>query len=188
MSHSTQDDPRSKEASQLPIYLSGIAMTAAFVGAVWLDSLLGVTAWWQMKLALIGLAGLILLPVWFNERRGTAARMLGAFTVSVLVLGAVELTPVKPFHLFEQDVESGMLRAEVFTSLERRFPEGGRFRRPVFGAGDGEPVLYPPPDMASTPDETIHFTLDPSDSRYDSEWFVVYLQEGRVVGEDYSGD
>lgn len=184
----SEDAPIPKEGSRLLVLVTAAALAALLVGAAWFDHAFGVTAFWQVPVALALLAGLLVLPLALAGRRGAALLLWSGFAVAVAVLAAVSTSPVKPFLRLARDVEPGMPRHAVYAAMERRFPEERRFRQPAVAVRDGSPVLHPPPDMSAAPDETIQFTLDPDDGRYNAEWFIVYLHEGIVVGEDYSGD
>lgn len=179
---------RAETSRRTLLALAVTALAVLLAGLVFFDYILGVTVFWQAQLAAVAFAGLVILPVVLDGGRNAAALLFAVFIVSLMILSVAELTAVKPFMRFSHDVAPGISRAEVMSSLEQRFPDGGRFRRPVLGVGDGAPVIFPPPDMVTQADETLHFTLDPTDWRFDSEWFIVYLRDGRVVGEDYSGD
>lgn len=92
----------------------------------------------------------------------------------VVILGIVDLSPVKPFRRFYFDLRPGQSKASVLETLARHFPVDGWFDRPAV-------------DRGST-DQILTLTLDPHDGHYDSEFIYVFLKDGRVSGKEHSGD
>lgn len=168
--------------------LTALALSALLAGFAWADYQTGLGMVWWVQLYFAVIACLIALPAMRYGERRAALIMVAIVGLGLLGLGRLDTMARKPFMRFADDVHAGMARHEVLARLDTRFPPGGRFPRPQLAGGDGSPVMYPPPEMAAPADETLFFTLDPDDGRFNSEWFVVYLREGRVVGEDYSAD
>jgi hypothetical protein len=114
---------------------------------------------------------------WTGRRffRSNAVLAAGlALACSFLVVRFVELNPAKPFRAFYLELYEGQDVPSVLAALDRHFPAGGRFARPVF---------------ARLPtDQVLTLTLDPHAADYDWEFVFVYLQDGRLSRKSYSMD
>jgi len=106
------------------------------------------------------------------------SRLCGAMGVvaagCILVLHAVDFTPVKPFTRFYAAIETGMPEPQVLELLDKHFPEDGRFKTPVF--------------RRSEQNDRLGSVLDPQDGRYNAEMITIGLRDGRVVRKEYFPD
>jgi hypothetical protein len=102
----------------------------------------------------------------------------------------IDLTPRKPFMRFYHNITIGMQVDQVQSLFNQHFPPDGKFRQPTWGFGDGSPVTPNDndPHLADRPNQSLHYTLDPNDGRFNSEWLVVYFKDGQVVGAEYLPD
>jgi hypothetical protein len=147
-----------------------------------LAGLVYLTWMWEVVLGLVAhvvilgafiLFGLVLAAVVYRRQRSWLALGFGAIaTVAILLLHAVDLSPVKPYRRFFDSIQIGMTPAEVRSLLDREFPGDGRFRVP----------------HAQFTADRIFFNLDLSDGRYNAESIQFPLRDGRVAGKEYLGD
>jgi hypothetical protein len=114
---------------------------------------------------------------WFGKKffRSRVVLVAGlALGCAFLVVRFLELNPAKPFRAFYLELYEGQDVPSVLAALDRHFPAGGRFARPIL--------------QRRSTDEVLAFTLDPQDADYDSEFLHVFLKDGRLSRKSYSGD
>jgi hypothetical protein len=149
-----------------------------------------VSLFWQFYLVMACFTLLLSLPGLLSPQRKPTVWLFLSFTLGLFALHFLAVSPVKPFMQFQRDITSGMTIQEVQGLFSQRFPESGRFRQPEWVLGDGSPVTpYDnEPHLVSTPNQSLHYTLDPTDGRCNAEWLIVYFQDGKAVGTEYLGD
>lgn len=167
-----------------------LLLSSIFAFISLLDSAYAVSLSWVFCFGVASLALFLILPGYLLWQRKKALWLFAIFGLSLVVLHFIALTPVKPFTKFHNDVTNGMTGSEVQLLLTQHFPQSGKFRRPVprftpvssfLRTNDG-------PRLSDTPNQTLQYTLDPSDGRYNAECVMIYLKDDRVVGTQYLGD
>jgi hypothetical protein len=112
-----------------------------------------------------------------------------SFNFGLLLLHFLVLSPVKPFMQFQRDITNGMTVQQVQRLCIQRFPKGGRFRQPEWSLGYASSLNdHGKQYLVGTPDQSLHYILDPTDGRYDAESLSVYFRDGKAVGTTYLGD
>ena len=167
-----------------------VLLVGLLLFALTLDRIFAVSMFWQFNLIAVSLILLITLPRFLLTRHKETLWLFLIVAVLLFTLRFIDLTPRKPFLRFYQDITIGMHADQIQLLLNQHFPPDGKFRQPAWGIGDGSPVTpYDnKPNLTDTPDQSLHYTLDPHDGRFDSEWLVVYLKDGQVVGTEYLPD
>ena len=175
--------------SKIPLAELALLM-ALLLFALILDQVFAVSLLWQFNLAALFLILLITLPRFLLTQRKETLWLLLIFAGFLLSLRFVDLTPRKPFLRFYHNITIGMQVDQLQLLFKQHFPPDGKFRQPVWDFGDGSPVTpYDnEPQLADKPNQSLHYTLDPDDGRFNSEWLVVYFKDGQVVGTEYLPD
>lgn len=150
----------------------GFGLASIFALLAIFDSLDAVTLEWLALAVAILLAGCALL---IGAKASHASRVLVGclFLGALMILRAVELSPVKPFRVFYHELSSGLSRSEVESRVQRHFAANGRYRAP---------------EMRTLPDGSMLLTLDPSDGRYNAEILHLSFRDGRLSAATYSPD
>ena len=150
----------------------GLMFLALLAMALFLEYIAALTLYAQ-ALTLFAAIGVGFGALFFLAgRRGVVLALTALYLAALLVLRFVELSPVKPFRAFYENVQPGMSRVDVLSELAQRFPEPGRYPRPT--AGSDEAILW--------------LTLDPTDGRYNSEVVRVEFADGLAVAKVYYPD
>jgi hypothetical protein len=171
-----------------------LAELVFLIGLLWfaltLDTVFTVSLFWQFNLVAVFLILLITLPRFLLTQQKETLWSFLIFAVLLFSLRFIDLTPRKPFMRFYHNITIGMQVDQVQSLFNQHFPLDGKFRQPAWGFGDGSPVTpYDnDPQLADRPNQSLHYTLDPNDGRFNSEWLVVYFKDGQVVGTEYLPD
>lgn len=158
--------------SRIFLILQAIFIAIWFAFVIFLDLAFAISIFWQFNLFAIFLAFVLISPSLSSSQWKYGLSIFTLFNIGLLVLYFVALTPVKPFMRFERSIDAGMSKNEVQRLFIQSFPKDGRFRQPEWG-GD---------------DSYLHYTLDPTDGRYNAEWVRAHFKNGGVVKTEYFGD
>ncbi len=174
----------------LLLLIEATTLLLLFLFALVLDNGFAFTLSWHFYAIMLAFSLFCILPGLFSPQRRQIIWLFLGFHFCLFTLHFLSLSPVKPFTQFQQGLTNGMTVQQVQSSMNRHFPKGGKFRRPTQRFTDGAPVTpdEDEPHLAATPNRAIHYTLDPTDGRYNAEWVIVYLKDGHVVGSEYLGD
>jgi hypothetical protein len=132
------------------------SLSLAFVGAV----------------AVLGL--LAVGEVWVVVRRPDCLLPFVPFLVALMLLSQASTSARKPFRRFYSDITLGMTKPDVLRVLDRHFPRGGRYPRPLVNRLAGP--------------QHIGFILDPNDGAYNAEIVGIDFKDRRVVRKHYWPD
>lgn len=150
-----------------------VVLTALFLFVLAVESSHAISLSWHCYLVAPVLALLLALPgTVLPASRKACLGLVAAFTAGLFSLAVLPISPVKPFRQFYSQIGAGMGAAEVQRLLDKQFPSTGAFNRPQCQEQDGALV----------------YTLDPHDGRYNAEFVVAYLKNGRVTHAGYAGD
>jgi hypothetical protein len=127
------------------------------------------------ELVLVGLT-LGLAAAWplFLHRGGSMRRLLtavvvyGAFAGWITVQRQIDWNMSKPFRRLYSQIKPGMTREQVDALLAEQFPGKRPFAR-YFADG-------------------MQYTLDPDDGRFNSEFIVIKMENGKVGWANYLED
>lgn len=98
-----------------------------------------------------------------------AIGVLGSLLLVTLIASP---SPVVRFRTFYDSLTPGMTEEKVLSSLHNYFPQGGRLRTPQLRRWE----------------KGLHFILDPSDGRYDSEVITLTFDAKYTVAKVYLPD
>jgi hypothetical protein len=120
------------------------------------------------------LVGTLILYPGLKQRRRTHAVLLGSFVAAVISLPYVDLTSMEAFYRFYNEIHPGMTVVEVAQVFDRRFPEIGRFPKPI---NHGVKTT-------SAAETSQSFQLEQNDATF----ITIVFQNGRVSQVNYSPD
>ena len=153
--------------------LTLICLALAFTILVIFDYFGAVTLHWRFMVFAAFLGILIVILDWVKTKKKNYRIYIPVFFLSLLVLRAIEISPVKPFKLFYLSLHSGLTQSDPPNRLQVYFPEGGKYKRPsTIVSEDGSMVVV----------------LDPDDNRYNSEIIHISFQNGRIKSTAYYPD
>ncbi|MBW4508270.1 MAG: hypothetical protein KME64_17400 [Scytonematopsis contorta HA4267-MV1] len=179
--------------TQIELIVEAVFLIALFGFGFFLDYVFAASLSWQFYLFMAFLALILLLPVYLESRRKRELWLFLGLNISLFALQFLPLTPVKPFKKFYFDVKNGMTIQEVQSLFKQHFPKGGRFRQPEWALRDetlanAENHKLNEMEFIATPNQNLHYILDLTDGRYNSEILIVYFKDGKVVGSEYWPD
>jgi hypothetical protein len=191
MKHIKQHIKRHRQ--RIEFIVEVVFLIALFIFGLFLDYFAAVSLFWQFYLIMAVLALILLLPVYLISRRKQELWLFVGFTISLLALQFSTIAPNKTFTRFYLDIKNGMTIQEVQSLFDQRFPKGGRFRQPEWSLkdetiADAENHKLNGMKFIATPNQNLHYILDPNDSRYNAEFMTVYFKDGKVVGTRYLPD
>ncbi|AKG23318.1 hypothetical protein [Calothrix sp. 336/3] len=182
-----------RHRQRIELIIELIFLTALFILGIFLDYIAAASLFWQFYLFMAVLALLLLLPVYLVSRRKQELWLFLGFNISLLALQFVTINPRKPFVKFYLDIKNDMTIEDVQSLFNQRFPKGGRFPQPEWTirdetTADAENHQLNGRTFIAKPNQNLQYILDPNDGRYNAEWVIVYLKDGKVVGTNYSPD
>lgn len=150
-----------------------ILLAAWFLFVLALESTYALSLCWQYYLVVPLLALLLALPgLVLPASRKACFGLVAAFTAGLFSPGVLPISPVKPFRQFYSQIRPGMDSNEVQRLLDRYFPSTSAFNKPERWQRE----------------DLLAYTLDPHDGRYNAEFVLAYLKNGRVTHAEYAGD
>ena len=138
-----------------------------------LDGWDGVTTDTTFDAVLIGLVSLLSALAFALSRKRAYLLIPVALCLELVVINAIDFSPVKPAKRAIKAIHPGMSEGEVRSILDLAFPENGRFHRPEMG-----PLRY----------GVLSFVLDPRDGRYNAAVVEVTFRNGKVVSSRFLSD
>lgn len=113
------------------------------------------------------------LVAWLLSRSRWYLSPFVIMIVLIAPLSFLDNSPRKPFLRAYQSIAVGMTLGEIEDTLADLFPTEGP---------------YPAPLAIHEDSQTIKYVLDPEDERYNAEYLIVYVNDGRCTGVEYVPD